>query len=401
MRHQADAVPPALGDQARPSAPAASVPLARTAYPLEGLEVVQPLVARVDTPPPQPGAGWPTSWSGGRWCRSLGRPMQEDPAPLDRHPGPGLRPCALGGGRARCGWSGRRRPRTPGGWCCSRGRRRPGPGRAGSAAPGVPRRRPSARPGGGSGDATPRISSSEGLDARAFKPWSRPARPRRFGAPSRRKRRDGRACRIIPSGGGVQERAGHDRPAAATTHRPGAPRRCAAAVAVDQVGRPSRRRGDSARICASRQDFSKGRRRDRHRARRWAGAQAAPLHRLAAQALVPVDGDTTILDIALRNSPPSSCVTWPSSWATPPRRSRSGASLEPVRRELDAGLQRQGRGLEQRLLAVVRRDHMSDGVSSSTGTPSTRSPSRRRSWPPAAPASCSPSTPRSGSWRRR
>ena len=87
-----------------------------------------------------------------------------------------------------------------------------------------------------------------------------------------------------------------------------------------------------------------------------AGRRLAPYTDTLPKTLVPVDGDRTILDIALANLKAAGLddVAVVTGYAAGAVRGAQGGARAAPRRHARARLQRQGRDLEQRLLAVVR-----------------------------------------------
>ena len=86
-----------------------------------------------------------------------------------------------------------------------------------------------------------------------------------------------------------------------------------------------------------------------------AGRRLRPYTDTLPKALVPVDGDTTILDIALSNLAEVGLtdVTVVVGYARRGRRAAAGRARGAVRRHAHPGAQRPGRGVEQRVLAVA------------------------------------------------
>ena len=132
-----------------------------------------------------------------------------------------------------------------------------------------------------------------------------------------------------------------------------------------------------------------------------AGRRLRPYTDTLPKALVPVDGDTTILDIALRNLAAVELrdVVVVVGYAADAVESRR-AALEQ-RYGVDLTLVHNDKAEiwnnAYSLLAGAR-PHGRRRPAWSTATPSTRSRSSRRCWRPAARTSCSPSTPTRG-WR--
>ena len=103
--------------------------------------------------------------------------------------------------------------------------------------------------------------------------------------------------------------------------------------------------------------------------------------------LLPVAGETTILDIALRNlaAVGLSDVVVVVGHAAQRDRRPGGRPGGRARGRARARAQRPGPGVEQRLLALAARASTSPAASCwSTATPCIRSAWRRRCWPPAA-----------------
>ena len=86
-----------------------------------------------------------------------------------------------------------------------------------------------------------------------------------------------------------------------------------------------------------------------------AGRRLRPYTDTLPKALVPVDGDTTIMDISLRNLAAAGLtdVTIVVGYRAERGRGAPGRLRAEVRRQDHPRAQRQGRGVEQRLLALA------------------------------------------------
>ena len=133
------------------------------------------------------------------------------------------------------------------------------------------------------------------------------------------------------------------RGAADDARRPGGPARLRHGWPKSALSRGAILPGDP-------ESYGGGCRHDRDGARRRCGAPAAPYTDTLPKALVPVDGETTILDIALRNLAEVGLteVVIVVGYAADAVVQRQAALAGEVRRDDHAGAQRQGRGVEQR-----------------------------------------------------